>query len=192
MTDKFSNRTLQDNDENHSPGQDLVGSYNSNSFFELYNNQHCIKSDLTRKPQQQRTSFNRSEEDEESSNLNEEDDLNFDDLDDFGNEPRNLNNNVISSEEESDPDEEELDKFDEDNQENLTEDALNSLPINQRFRKQRSNSRTINEDELSTSLKQYAKSLPVSIPNWKPFSTNNRRKSRIDDDENLDWVRFIY
>lgn len=194
MTDKLFGRTLQEDEEIHSPVDQLVGSYRTNSFFELYNNQSCIKNDLTRKSRTTSNSLNRSEEDEESSNLND-DDLNFDDLDDFGKEPRDLNNE-ISSEDSEPNDEEELDKFDEDdNQENLgADDVLNGIPINQRFRKQRSNSRTIHEDELSTSFKQYAKSLPVNIPNnnFKPFSTNNRGKNRNDENLDLDWVCSDY
>lgn len=174
MTDKYSRDPRLGDDSPDNP-QSLIGSYRTNSFFELYNNQHCIKNDLNRKPRAE-NSFNRSEEDEES-NLND-DDLNFDDLDDLGREPRSSLNNddELSSSEEDEQD----DKFDED-ENNENDEKLNSIPINQRFRKQRSNSRVIHEDELSTSFKQYAKSLPVNIPNFKPFSTNHRR---VKNDEN--------
>lgn len=163
---------------------DLVGSYcTNNSFFELFNNNHCIKNELASRKTRAENSLNRSEEDDEESNLND-DDLNFDDLDDFGGRPRDLTNDEINSEDsEPDDDEELLDKFDDDNRENqlVAEENVNGtgIPISQRFRRQRSNSRTIHEDELSVSMKQYAKSMPVDIPNdWKPFSTNRDRKSR--------------
>jgi len=172
MTERFSRDRLNDN--NHSP-EPLIGSYRAaSSFFELYNNQACMKNDLTRKPRTTESSLNRSEEDEES-NLNE-DDLNFDDIYDIGVEARDssLNNELSSEEDEQD------DKFDEvDNNENA---------IHQRYRKQRSNSRCIHEDEISTSFKQYAKSLPVNIPNnWPTHLANSRRASRVEQDDNLDW-----
>lgn len=172
MTDSSYTRSGDDREP------ELVGSYRTNSFFELYNNQRCIKNELSSRKARAENSLNRSEEDEDESNLNDED-LNFDDLDDFGAEPRDLTNEINS--EDSEPDEdEELDKFDgNDNQENLAEENLNGIAIGQRFRRQRSNSRTIHEDELSVSMKQYAKSMPVAIPNdWKPFNTNRDRKSR--------------
>lgn len=172
MTDNSYTRSLP-GDERDS---DLVGSYRTNSFFELYNNQRCIKNELSSRKVRTENSLNRSEEDDEESNLNDED-LNFDDLDDFGGEPRDLTNEINSEDSEPD-DDEELDKFD-DNQENLAEENLNGIPIGPRFRRPRSNSKTIHEDELSVSMKKYAKSMPVDIPNdWKPFSTNRDRKGQ--------------
>ena len=171
MTDNSYTRSLTGDER-----EPDLGSYRTNSFFELYNNQHCIKNELSGRKARAENSLNRSEEDDEESNLNDED-LNFDDLDDFGGEPRDLTNEINSEDSEPD-DEEELDKFDDD-QENLVEENLNGIPIGQRFRRQRSNSKTIHEDELSVSMKKYAKSMPVDIPNdWKPFSTNRDRKSR--------------
>lgn len=172
MTDSSYTRSLAGDDRE----PELVGSFRTNSFFELYNNQRCIKNDLSGRKTRAENSLNRSEDDDES-NLND-DDLNFDDLDDFGAEPRDLTNEIHS--EDSEPDEdEELDKFDVNDQENLAEENLNGIAIGRGFRRQRSNSRTIHEDELSVSMKQYAKSMPVDIPNdWKPFSTNRDRKSR--------------
>lgn len=190
MTDKCSRDLLDENDENHSSDNapTLIGSYRTSTFFELYNNQHCIKSDLTtRKPRSTTdSSFNRSEEDEESNLNDEDDDLTFDDLDDLGREPRPNEADVLSSSEEDEQD----DKFDED--ENNENDEKLGIPIhNQRFRKERSNSRTIHEDELSSSMKQYAKSLPVNIPNFKPFATNGRKLKNENDADNLDWVSFV-
>jgi len=175
MSELFAKDRLSENDENHSPDnpQTLsIGSYRTNSFFELYNNQHCIKNDLTRKPRTTDSSFNRSEEDEES-NLND-DDLNFDDLDDLGRDPRG--SNVVDELSNSEED----DKFDED--QNETDEI--GIPIN-RFRRPRSNSRTLHEDEISGSFKQYAKSLPISIPNFKPFGANSRKLH--DENDDLDW-----
>ena len=174
---------MTDNHDEREP-TDLVGSFranNSHSFFELFNNSHCIKNELASRKTRTENSLNRSEEDDEESNLNDED-LNFDDLDDFGGRPRDLANDEINSED-SEPDDEEdelLDKFDKfDDNQLASEESVNGIPISQRFRRQRSNSRTIHEDELSVSMKQYAKSMPVDIPNdWKPFSTNRDRKSR--------------
>lgn len=193
MSDNQRDQRLSETDGNPSSGNQQVGSFRQNSFFELYNNQNYVKSDLNRKPSRASSnSFNRSEEDEES-NLN--DDLNFDDLGDFVDKDER-NDYRLTNEIDSNDEEEELDKFDEDDNENeygdkLIENLSSGIPINQRYRKERSNSNRINEDcEFGTSFKQMAKSLPVTVPtNFKSFGGQygRRASNHRNTEDNLDW-----